>query len=324
MPHSWLAKHEPQRRQQKLGQNRLFHLRDNLVCSSIMTNIPPSSRPREIEPWSNRLVIHQLSRRLLPHAIRLGLHPNAVTCCGLLFGLAAAAAYSRWDSPAFATLGFLCMIGWHVMDGLDGALARATGKTSAVGRFLDGVADYATFIAVGLSLAFAQDNVPLALVLALSAGAAHALQSVLYEAERETYIRRLRGQFRASSRSEAGGAFERIYNRAEALLGNRTRPFDERLAAMAPAQRIPIVQAWQAVAAPRLMLLSPLSANGRTIVIYLACLAGSPFYYWLWELLGLSLIALAGGHWLRQSEHQGPATGSNSPSTGPNTPTRRA
>lgn len=267
-----------------------------------MTPNPSTTRPPEIEAWSNRLLVHRLSAALLPRAIALGVHPNAVTMLGLLFGLAAAAAYTRWDNPWFATLGFLLMIGWHVMDGLDGALARATGKTSAFGRLLDGVADYSTFVAVGLALAFAQDNIPLALVLAVCAGAAHALQSAFYEAERETYIRRSRGQFAASARSEAGGAVERLYNRGEAWLGNCTRPFDQLLAVTPPAERARMLADWRAKAAPRLMLLSPLSANGRTIAIWLACLAGSPFLYWIWELLALTLLALAGGHWLRQAE----------------------
>ncbi len=300
------------------GHRRLFQRYDILVCARIMPTIPPTTRPQEIEAWSNRLVVHRLSAALLPRAIRLGVHPNTVTIAGLLFGLAAAAAYSRWDNPWFATLGFLLMIGWHVMDGLDGALARATGKTSAFGRLLDGVADYSTFVAVGLSLAFAQDNVPLALALALTAGAAHALQSAFYEAERETYIRRTRGQFAASPRSEAGGAAERLYNRGEAWLGNRTRPFDELLLRAPLVQRDQLLAAWRAKAAPRLMLLSPLSANGRTIAIWLACLAGTPFLYWIWELLGLTLLALAGGHWLRQAEYQpaAPDSGPPSPLTG--------
>jgi CDP-diacylglycerol---serine O-phosphatidyltransferase len=279
---------------------------------------PANTRPQEIEAWSNRLVVHRLSAALLPRAIALGIHPNTVTIAGLLFGLAAAAAYTRWDNPWFATLGFLLMIGWHVMDGLDGALARATGKTSAFGRLLDGIADYSTFVAVGLALAFAQDNVPLALLLALSAGAAHALQSAFYEAERETYIRRSRGVFTATVRSEAGGVFERLYNRGEEWLGNRTRPFDQQLARTPPAQRDRLLADWRAMAAPRLMLLSPLSANGRTIAIWLACLAGSPFLYWIWELLGLTLLALAGGHWLRQAE-QRPGAAQSGPPPSPST-----
>ena len=274
-----------------------------------MPENPASSRPPEIEAWSNRLVVHRLSAALLPRAIALGIHPNSVTMAGLGFGLLAAAAYSRWDNPLFATLGFLLMIGWHVMDGLDGALARATGKSSAFGRLLDGIADYATFVAVGLALAFAQDNVPLALGLALAAGAAHALQSAFYEAERETYIRRSKGQFVASARSEAGGPFERLYNSGEAWLGNRTRPFDMQLAAAPPAERARLLADWRAKAAPRLMLLSPLSANGRTIAIFVACIAGSPFFYWIWELVFLTFLSLAGGHRLRQSEHMMPRPG---------------
>jgi phosphatidylglycerophosphate synthase len=264
--------------------------------------IPGTGRPREIEPWSNRLVVHRLSAALLPLAVRAGIHPNAVTASGLLFGLMAALAYRHWQQPAWAGAGFLLMICWHVMDGLDGALARATGRSTPLGRLLDGVADYATFVAVNLMLVATMRDWQLALGLAILSGMAHILQSLFYEAGRETYVRRLAGRYTATPRTSAGGIFERAYNAGEAWLGNRTRAFDRALAAAPPDRRAELLRRWQNRAAPAMMWLSLLSANGRTIAIWLACLAGSPFYYWIWETVGLTLIGIAGAMWLRRTE----------------------
>ena len=259
-------------------------------------------RPLEIETIPNRLLIHRLSGALLPIAIRLGLHPNVVTLAGLGFGLGAGLAFMRWTDPRFAVLGFALLLGWLVMDGLDGQLARATGKTSDTGRLLDGLADYSAFVASYLALAFTHPRPALAAGLALSAGVAHALQAQFYEGERATYMRRLTGRFEAVVRPETGGPFERFYNRCEALLGNRTRPFDRELDAASPARQQELLAAWRGRAAQTLRWMAPLSADGRVIALAMALLAGSPIWFWLWEIAGLSLLALAANARLRQAE----------------------
>lgn len=261
-----------------------------------------SARPIEIEPLSNRFLIHPVASALLAPAARAGLHPNTVTGAGLVFGLLAGLAYLHWTDWRYATLGFGLMICWHVMDGLDGKLARATGKTSDVGRLLDGVADYATFVAVNLALALTHAHVATAVGMALVSGLCHALQSQFYEGERATYIRRLSGRFEAVTRTEAGGFFERLYNRGEALLGNRERPFDHALAAAQPGAQAQMLARWQPRAARTLRWMAPLSANGRTIAIWLAALLLEPMLYWMWEIVALTLLALAAARSLRQAE----------------------
>ena len=268
-----------------------------------------TARPSQIEPATNRYAVHALARAMLPLAVRMRIHPNTVTIAGLLFGLCAAAAYANWRDWRFATLGFLFMILWHVMDGLDGKLARATGKSSEFGRLLDGIADYSTFVAVYIVLALTQDAVLPALCAAAVSGAAHALQSQFYEGERATWIRRSAGNFNAVQRSAAGGSAERLYNHLEAVLGNRVRPFDSQLAAASPAARERMIAAWQPRAAHILHLMGPLSANGRTIAIWLAALAGNPWLFWGWEIFGLTLLALAAARALRQSERQAASAG---------------
>ncbi|MGQ5701280.1 CDP-alcohol phosphatidyltransferase family protein [Sandaracinobacteroides sp. A072] len=263
-----------------------------------------SARPVEIEPLSNRHFVHPAAAALLPPAIRLGLHPNTVSVAGLLLGLLAGLAYTRWEDPRFATLGFLLMIGWHILDGLDGKLARATGKTSPFGRFLDGIADYACFVSVYCALAFSQPQPWAAFALAVVAGVAHALQSQFYEGERATYIRRIRGIFHAEARTTAGGGPEKLYNRLEALLANRTRPFDRALATATEEERAAMLAGWQPQAARTLRRMALISANGRTLAIWVAAMLGYPVAYWIWEIVCLSLLALAGARALRQAERR--------------------
>jgi len=266
-----------------------------------------TARPSEIEPFSNRHGFHRLAVAILPWAIRRGIHPNSVSLAGLGFGLLAGLAYLNWTDWRLATLGFLCMLAWHVMDGLDGKLARATGKTSDFGRLLDGIADYSTFVAVNLALAFTHDRPWLALGMALVAGVAHALQSQFYEGERATYIRRAAGNFDPIARSAAGGRIEQLYNRGEALLGNRARALDSLLKAAGPAEQARLLAAWRPRAARTLNLMGPLSANGRTLAIWLAVMAGEPMLYWAWEIVCLTLLALAAARSLRQAETVPPA-----------------
>jgi CDP-diacylglycerol--glycerol-3-phosphate 3-phosphatidyltransferase len=70
---------------------------------------------------------------------RLGLTPNHLTLIG--FGIAIVAAAAAWGE-AWLAAGVLVLVG-GVFDLFDGALARATGRTSRLGAFMDSVADRA-------------------------------------------------------------------------------------------------------------------------------------------------------------------------------------
>jgi CDP-diacylglycerol--glycerol-3-phosphate 3-phosphatidyltransferase len=70
---------------------------------------------------------------------RLGLTPNHLTLIG--FGIAIVAAAAAWQESWLAA-GVLVLVG-GVFDLFDGALARATGRASRLGAFMDSVADRA-------------------------------------------------------------------------------------------------------------------------------------------------------------------------------------
>src|SRR3546814_5178632 len=92
--------------------------------------------------------------------------------CGVLAGFAYY-HYTSWWGPL---LGFLLMVTWHILDGSDGQLARLTNQQSELGKVIDGICDYMTFIAVygGLGLAMSQRFGPAIWWLLVVAGAGGA------------------------------------------------------------------------------------------------------------------------------------------------------
>jgi phosphatidylglycerophosphate synthase len=69
------------------------------------------------------------------------LHPNVVTLIANVLGGGAALAFLRGDRTGFA-VGAILFYFAFALDAIDGALARLTGKTSALGAWLDTIADF--------------------------------------------------------------------------------------------------------------------------------------------------------------------------------------
>lgn len=243
-----------------------------------------ASRPAAIEDPTNTLVVHRLSAAVLPLAIRSGIHPNMVSLLGLACAGGAGTAYHHWREPAMVLVGFLFMIGWHVCDGLDGQLARATGKASATGRLVDGICDYLAFFAILIPVAVSFPDWEAKLTLCLSAGAAHGFQAGIFEGIRAGWIRRWRGRFEPEPRPTTGSFMERGHNALEQLAGSGERPIDGVLRA-----RPELLPRILATTAPFIRALQPLSANGRTLALPLFCLAGHAEWFWWWELVALNL-----------------------------------
>ncbi|MCY7280948.1 MAG: CDP-alcohol phosphatidyltransferase family protein [Sphingomonas bacterium] len=93
-----------------------------------------------------------------------GVSANQLTLTGLVFGLGAAVAIG---CGAFGW-GLILIVINRLLDGLDGAVARASGPTG-FGGYLDIVADFAFYVSVPVGFGFAtSENLPYALVLVAS------------------------------------------------------------------------------------------------------------------------------------------------------------
>ena len=252
------------------------------------------SRDRRIEDPTNLWLIHPAARSLLAPVVRAGVPANAVSIAGLLLGVAAAACYARWTSPWAMIAGLLLSAAWLVADGLDGMVARATGTASATGRFLDGVCDHGVFILIYITLAIALGGDAETWTLAVVAGAAHVVQSALYEGERARFHRRARG-IAASVPQQAVATppwLVRGYDRLAGLPGRLGLAFEEQLARAPDPRALALRYAERAVPAMRLQSL--LSANVRVWLIATACFLGDPRIFWWTEIVALSLVAVAG------------------------------
>jgi phosphatidylserine synthase len=262
----------------------------------------PVKRTSEIEEFTNLHFIHPISSFLTPIFARVGITPNAVSLAGMVFGILAGFAYDHDRQPGWAIAGFVSMIAWHVMDGADGQLARLTHAQSEIGKILDGICDYVTFIAVYSALAgsLSQDMGTGIWALILASGLCHALQSAAYEAQRQEY------NYWGLGRNSAGlllppqgdvplamEMLHRIYVRAQLGVSGISASFRERLAATIAAQpdRETLIRAhYRAIFAPAVRRWSIMSANYRTLGIFIAAIIGRPDYYFWFEIFGFGAI----------------------------------
>ncbi|MBL4616112.1 MAG: CDP-alcohol phosphatidyltransferase family protein [Robiginitomaculum sp.] len=256
-------------------------------------------RPLSIEDYSNRFIVHPLSALIVKLALPLGISANAVSITGLGFGLAAGLFYFHQSNWIYALAGFACMFIWHVLDGADGRIARATNSTSSLGRIIDGVCDHLVFASVYFGFVFyllSTGSSNTVWLLAISAALSHALQSAAYEERRQKYHRRLNGLQRgaiAEKLNEIGGKkslLAKAYDTVQKLSATKTSPLDEYLQEHNPSndpqfnkniatQTVPLVRAW-----------GLLNANNRTILLAITAMAGQPVLYFLLEVIALNLV----------------------------------
>ena len=263
---------------------------------------PDGSRDPRTEDPTNVWFVHLVGRMALPAALRLGISPNSVSVAGLLAGAFGAACLFHWRDPGQAWLGFGFLVLWLILDGLDGMIARAAGRASALGRFLDGLCDHGVFLILYLSLA-ASVGTAMGWTLAAVAGAAHAFQSTLYEGERMRFHRRIRGIAQVvTGERRPPNLLVRGYDALAGAFDRAAAPFERRLAASPDPLGFGSLyghRAW-----PPLRLLSLLSNNMRVIIVLVAALAGDVRLFWWIELLPLSLIAIVGIAWHRRVERE--------------------
>ena len=144
--------------------------------ATVEANSIPEARIAQLQ--ANRLddgfystfVVRRLSKPLTRAALRLGLSPNAVTLGSFAIGLGAAGAFAlgyRWALVLGAVLLQLSL----VVDCVDGEVARATRRFSALGAWLDAstdrVKEYLAYagLAIGAAAVHGINIWPLALLM---------------------------------------------------------------------------------------------------------------------------------------------------------------
>ncbi|MCK0070839.1 CDP-alcohol phosphatidyltransferase family protein [Kordiimonas laminariae] len=257
-------------------------------------------RPNSIEDASNKYLIHPLSELVVEIGLLLKLSPNIISFMGMGCGFLAAYLYYYLPQTPYVIGGFLAMIGWHVFDGADGKLARATGKTSAFGRIIDGICDHVVFSVVYISLALHLVETGYSTNvwwLVIGAGISHAVQAAGYEERRQKYQRRIEGLHRTSVQEKLlhingeKSFLASFYDKAQKLVAGADHGLDCKLLELGETQwgkgvagavimrTIPMVKAW-----------ALLNANNRTLLIFIFAFMGQPALYFAVELILFNII----------------------------------
>ncbi len=91
---------------------------------------------------------------------KLHICPNVVTILSIILGVCSAVCFYFPDLPH--TIAGIILLMWaNHYDSADGQLARLTGQTSALGRFLDGIAGDIWFFSIYVSISLRLTNEPL-------------------------------------------------------------------------------------------------------------------------------------------------------------------
>ena len=273
----------------------------------------PPLRPRELEDWLNFHIYHPLAWRLALRLAKTPLTPNMVSVGGALAIWAAALAYAQPGWPLPALIGMLLHMSWHVIDGADGDLARITGRVSPIGEMVDGICDYVGHIVLYLVLGWLlAGQVPAsqlsgstpgwgAWALMLAAAASHIAQSNHVGVQRRAYqwwvyakpwLRTSHEAADAPTRGGLLGALAAFYLSVAGKVAGDTARIDAAIARSDedPAARARIAAAAKAECVPLMPLLNLLGPNPRAPALGLAMLAGSPAWYFVWQVVVLNLL----------------------------------
>jgi len=272
------------------------------------SNTYPPERPRELEDPLNYYLYHPLAWRLARLLAYTPLTPNMVSVAGGALVVAAGIAYAQpgWPLPAWpfsVLLGLVLHMGWHVVDGADGDLARITGRANPFGEMIDGICDYASHIVLYFILGWllARQMGPLAYALMVAAGLSHIVQANHVEVQRRSYqwwvydkpwLRQTRDGADRMARRRVFGALVAAYMAVAARFAGSTARIDAAIAASGdnPAQREALRSAACAEGRRLMPLLMLLGPNPRTIVLGLSMLLGTPLWFFAWQVVVLNLL----------------------------------
>ncbi len=265
-------------------------------------------RPREMQDSLNHYLYHPLAWQLARQLARTPITPNVVSVIGGLMVVAAAIAYAQPGWPGPALLGMALHMGWHVVDGADGDLARITGRASPIGEMVDGLCDYSSHVVLYLVLGWLLHGLmgSAAWWWMLAAGLSHAVQSNHVEVQRRSYqwwvhgtpwIRHSHGSTDAATRKSVFGALVSAYLGAAAAMTPHAARID---AAVDGAKGDPAaLERYRGIVrseAPKLLFICKvLGPNPRAVVLGLSMLAAGrsgmgPLYYFIYQAVVLNLV----------------------------------
>jgi phosphatidylglycerophosphate synthase len=247
--------------------------------------------------------------RLIPTPVT----PNQISLTSILAAAAAAASFVWLPRVPGALVGLGCLFVWHVLDGADGDLARRTGRASASGELIDGVCDHASqaliYIALGLVL---QRTLGMwAAALAFASALSHTIQANAYESGRKTYRHWVYDAAWMRQRPDLSRSLSGLANRVYLGAAGAFSPGEDRvevaMALVAARGTTTLAAARELYRAKQVALVKwsgLLGSTTRSVAVVASLLAGSPLWFFLYEIVALNIALVVFVVWRRRANFE--------------------
>jgi len=158
---------------------------------SLVQEYKSSLKKIEVEEIFDLYFYRLLAFLLVKGIYNTNITPNQLTVISMILGVIGSFFYSIGTHNAFMAGAILILL-YNVFDCSDGQLARLKKNGTAVGRILDGIADYVVSVAAYFGIAFGYaNNSPNPLfwwIITATAGFSNAIQSGLLDFYRTRYL----------------------------------------------------------------------------------------------------------------------------------------
>lgn len=160
-----------------------------------------SLKSSDTEEWFDLIFYRKIGYGWAVIAKKLGISPNAITIASIFLGIASGICF-YYNSFLINCLAVLLLIWANSFDSADGQLARMTQQYSRLGRILDGVSSDLWFIAIYIAICLRENTTSeffishswAIWVIAVVAGASHAIQAAMADHYRQFHLHFLRGK----------------------------------------------------------------------------------------------------------------------------------
>ena len=272
-------------------------------------SIESTYKARDLESTLDIYFYRPIGYALALFFARLSFTPSMVSLLGGSLGVIAGHLY-YYSDVRLNVIGMALHVLTNALDNADGQLARLTNRGSLIGAITDGFADYIVFLSVYVHLSLrhvAEGGSAAIWLLALAAGASHAIQSMMIDYFRYGYL-----QFVMGKRSADANASETVRAEYESVssrqflkkLGlrnylNYTRQ-QESLAPNLLRLRLAtrdgspdwLNLAYRKACKPIVKWCNCLATNPRMLLLFVVLLLGQPLWYFVVEVTLLNAVLI--------------------------------
>lgn len=288
--------------------------------------IQSTLKSSDTEEWLDVVFTRPIGYRWAVLFNHFDIHPNVVTVISMILGaMSALFFFHQADTPRGFVLnivGVLLLMLANFYDSADGQLARMTGKTTRLGRILDGAAGDVWFICIYFALAFRLFNQEIPFtggtpwqwwsfaLFAVAGLCCHGTQSGLADYYRQIHLYFLKGKSKSEldNYKQQKAIYEQtpwkgnflwkgflfFYVRYTKKQEAQTPQFQKLMQALQSKFDGDIPQsfrdAFREKSLPLMKWTNILTFNCRAIVLYVSCLADVSYVYPLFEIIVMSII----------------------------------